>query len=86
SVPGASSLEYKYVIKIDTLNISKWTAGMTEVELTVYDDSWTKEIVKGRKQNWKTFSKPKYFKRNGEDVTVLVFKNEGIIYKRLTNL
>ncbi|MBI3235206.1 MAG: hypothetical protein HYZ42_14425 [Bacteroidetes bacterium] len=86
SVPGASSLDYKFVIKIDTVNLSKWTTGMTEVELTDYDDSWTKEIIKSRKQNWQTFSKPQYFKRNGEDVTMLVFKNEGIIYKRVTNL
>lgn len=85
SVPGASSWDYKFVIKIDTVNISKWTTGMIEVEPTEYDDSWTKEIVKGRKHNWQTFSKPQYFKRNGEDVTVLVFKNEGIIYKRVTN-
>lgn len=86
SFPGASSLDYKFVIKMDTVNISKWTTGMTEVELTDYDDSWTKDIIKGRKQNWQTFSKPQYFKRNGEDVTVLVFKNEGIIFKRVTNL
>lgn len=86
SVPGASSLDYKFVIKIDTVNIAKWTTGMTEVELTDYDDSWTKEITKGRMQNWQTLSKPQYFKRNGENVTMLVFKNEGIIYKRVTNL
>ncbi len=86
SVPGTSSLDYKFVIKIDTENIAKWTTGMTEVELTDYDDSWTKEITKGRKQNWRTLSKPQYFKRNGENVTMLVFKNEGIIYKRVTNL
>ncbi len=86
SVPGASSLDYKFVVKIDTVNISKWTTGMTEIELTSYDDSWTKEIIKGRKQNWSTLSKPLYFRRNGENVTMLVFKNEGIIYKRVINL
>jgi hypothetical protein len=86
SVPGASSWDYKFVIKVDTVNISKWTTGMTEVDLTEYNDSWTKEIIKDRKQNWQTFSNPQYFKRNGENVTMLVFKNEGIIYKRVTNL
>lgn len=86
SVPGASSLDYKFVVKIDTVNISKWTTGMKEIELTSYDDGWTKEIIKSRKQNWRTISKPLYFKRNGENVTMLVFKNEGIIYKRVINL
>jgi hypothetical protein len=86
SVPGASSWDYKFVVKTDTVNISKWILGMTEVGLTSYDDSWTKEITKSRKQNWRTLSKPRYFKRKGDDVTMLVFKNEGIIYKRVINL
>jgi len=30
TVPGASSLYYQFVIKIDTNDISKWTEGMTE--------------------------------------------------------
>jgi hypothetical protein len=86
SVPGASSLEYKFVVRIDTINISKWTTGMQEFELRDYDDSWTKEITKHRKQNWGTYSTPQYFKRHGEDVTMLVFMNEGIIFKRVKNL
>lgn len=86
SVPGASSWDYKFVVRIDTIDFLKWTSGMKEVELTDYDDSWTKEITKHRKQNWVTYSKPLYFIRNGEDVTMLVFKNEGIIYKRVTSL
>jgi len=85
-VPGSSSWDYKFVVRIDTIDISKWTIGMKEVEITHYDDSWTKEITKGRKQNWRTISKPQYFIRSGEDVTMLVFKSEGIIYKRVTNL
>ncbi len=86
SVPGSSSFDYKFVIKLDTVNIPKWTTGMTEVKLTDYDDGWTEEMIKGRKENWQTLSKPQYFKRNDENVMLLVYKNEGIIYKRVTNL
>ena len=86
SVPGASSLDYKFAVRIDTIDISKWTIGMQAVVLTNYDDNWTKEITKDRKQNWKTYSKPQYFIRNGEDVTMLVYKNEGVIFKRVSNL
>jgi hypothetical protein len=85
SVPGASSCDYKFVVKIDTIDIPKWTSGMKEVELSDYDNSWTKEIIKHRNQNWKTYSKPKYFVRNGEEVIMLVFSNEGIIFKRVIN-
>ncbi|MBB4807197.1 hypothetical protein HNP38_002501 [Chryseobacterium defluvii] len=86
SVPGASSWDYKFAIRIDTINISKWTSGMQAIELINYDDNWTKEIIRHRKQNWITYSKPEYFIRKGENVTMLVFKKEGIIFKRVTNL
>ncbi len=86
SVPGASSWDYKFVVKIDTVNISKWTSGMQTVKITDYDDNWTKEITKHRKFNWETNSEPQYFIRNGENVMLLVYKNEGIIFKRVTNL
>ena len=86
AVPGTSSWDYKFVIKVDTIDIPKWISGMKEVELTGYDDSWTKEITKDRNQNWKTSSKPKYFVRNEEDMTMIVFGNEGIIFKRVINL
>lgn len=86
SLPGASSWDYKFVIKLDTFNISKWTNGMQEVEFANYDDSWTKEIIKNRKNNWKTHSEPQYFIRKEENVTMLVYKSEGIIFKRVANL
>lgn len=85
-VPGASSWDYKFAIRIDTLNISKWTSGMQEIGLNEYDDHWTKEITKQRKQNWQTNSEPHYFIRNGENITMLVYKKEGIIFKRVINL
>lgn len=83
SMPGASYADYKFVVKIDTTDIPKWTVGMTAVELDNYDDSWTKEIIQHKKQNWETFSKPKYFVREDEKVTMLVFDKEGIIFKRI---
>lgn len=86
SGPGASSWDYKFVIKIDTVNMIKWTSGMQAVNITDYDDEWTKEITKNRKQNWKTYSAHQYYNRNGEDVTMIVYKNEGILFKRVTKL
>lgn len=81
---GASSWDYKFAIKVDTINIPKWTLGMTEVELTNEDENWTKEITKQRKQNWETHSKPQYYIRIGEEVTMIVYKKEGIIFKHVT--
>jgi hypothetical protein len=85
-LPGASSWDYKFVIKVDTVNIIKWTDGMQAVNIPDYDDRWTKELVKNREQSWKTYSVPQYFVREGENVTMLVYKSEGIIFKRVTKL
>lgn len=82
-IPGASSSDYKFVIKIDSSDFSKWTAEMTEVQLTGYNNSWTHEIIKNRKQNWRIKSKPQYFKREGVNTIVIAFKNEGILFKRI---
>ena len=85
SIPGASDLDYKFAIIIDTINISKWISGMTEVEVSAIDNQWANEIIKERKQNWEFFSKPKYFIRKGENVNIILYKNEGILFKRVTN-
>ncbi len=42
------------------------------------------EIIKQRKQNWETTSEPQFFIRKGEDVTMIIYKNEGVIFKRVT--
>ncbi len=86
SIPGASSWDYKFVIRVDTTNIIDWTNGMKQIELKDYDANWTQELIKNRKQNWKTNSDAEFFGRDGEDVTMVVFRKEGIIYKRVTNL
>lgn len=86
SVPGASSWDYKFVIRLDTANISAWTIGMKQVEPKNFDSNWQQELIKNRKQNWKIISDPEKYVREGDDVTMLVYRNEGIIYKRIINL
>lgn len=86
SIPGASSLDYKFVVRIDTANISAWTNGMKQVEPKDFDNSWQQELLKNRKQNWKIISNPEKYVREGDDVMMLVYRNEGIIYKRIINL
>jgi len=80
SVPGASSLNYQFVIKIDTNDISKWTEGMTE---TSGYSNWMDELLISRKENWNMHSIPKVFTRIGDSVIMFVYNDEGIIYKKL---
>jgi hypothetical protein len=87
SVPGASSLDYKFVIKIDTADIGKWKDGMTKFTPEHYDATWTQEIVKERKENWLTSSLPTYYTRqglpDGWSTTIIAFYSEGIVFKRV---
>ena len=83
SVPGASSLNYQFVIKIDTNDISKWTEGMSEVTNYSTNNYWMDKLPGSRKENWSVHSIPKTFTRIGDGVTMFVYKGEGIIYKRL---
>ena len=83
SVPGASSLNYQFVIKIDTNDISKWTEGMTETSSYSTDNYWMDKLLISRKENWNIHSTPKVFTRIGDSVIIFVYKDEGIIYKKL---
>lgn len=85
SIPGASSLDYKFAIKLAPEDIHKWTGGMDEVFPEAYDVSWTKEITAERNVNWKTSSAPSFFTRKEAEVMMLVYEREGILYKRVIN-
>jgi hypothetical protein len=86
SVPGATSLDYKFVIRIDTNDIEKWTEGFFNTDSIKYDATWTEKMILNRKSIWKKQSKPLVFRRPNENVVLFVFKEEGIIFKRVSNL
>ena len=52
AAPGASSWNYKFVIKVDTADVKKWIGGMERFDPEQFDNSWATEIVKQRKENW----------------------------------
>ena len=87
SVPGASSADYKFVVKVDTGDISKWREGMIKFIPIQYDNTWTKEIVKDSKENWTTNSHPTYYVRQGlpegSNTTLVEYYPEGIVFKRV---
>jgi hypothetical protein len=82
-VPGASSWDYKFVIRVKVSDINKWTEGWIRIKSTDNDLSWTNEIIKKRANEWITISQPEFYTRKGNDVLMIVFRNEGIIYKRV---
>ncbi len=83
SIPGASSLDYKFVIKVEKSAIDKWTADMTKFEPDEMNMDWMKKMIKIRVDQWTAKSKPEFYKKQNENVIIIVFRNEGIIYKRI---
>lgn len=87
TVPGPSYWDYKFAVKINPSDISKWKAGMTDTSILNYNEDWLSKIVSHRKENWmiNKQSRPKFYIRKGENVTTIIFEKEGIVYKSVTN-
>ncbi|MDB4293338.1 hypothetical protein N9954_08020 [Maribacter sp.] len=83
SLPGASSWDYKFAIKVNPADIDNWTKGMSKGKPTDYNFVWTKEIVKERAPEWTTNSQPEFYTRKGDNVTMLIYRFEGILFKRI---
>lgn len=85
AVPGASSWDYKFGIKVKPLNLDKWTEGMIKVGPKDYNIGWTGEITEKRKNEWKPNSKPEFYTRKGKNVMLVMYRTEGVIFKRVIN-
>jgi len=82
-VPGASSWDYKFALKVKPSDINKWTEGMVRFQPNATEIDWTKAIVKKRKEEWMTKSAPEFYKRENGNVLLVVYRKERIIYKRV---
>lgn len=81
-VPGASNWDYKFAIRSNTADLLPWTNGMFRFNKEDYDDSWTRNLIKHRAENWRTDSEPEFYLRKGSNVTLIWYRKEGIIFKR----
>jgi hypothetical protein len=86
TVPGASSWDYKFAIRINPLDVDKWTNGMISIDSVDYNDSWMEMIIKVRAEDWRTESEPEIYTRKGDNVMMFVYRNEGILFKSVVNL
>lgn len=83
SIPGPSALNYKFAVKVDTADVSKWYDGMTEVSIGVDSIGWTEDITQHRKENWQTSGTPRYYERTGQGVKMIVYPKDGILFKKV---
>ncbi|MCM0666077.1 hypothetical protein [Flavobacterium tyrosinilyticum] len=87
TVPGSSSRDYKFVIKIKNAHIPLWTKDLEKVKGNLETEKWMKSLGETRQNNWKTISEPIFYKRKNEpNGTIIVFEKEGIIYKHINQL
>lgn len=83
TIPGASSWDYKFVIKVNSADIDKWTTGFSTMQFSNIDKGWMSKIIEKKPNDWKTNSKPEAYMRKGQNVTMLIYRSEGIIFKRV---
>lgn len=80
-LPGSSSWDYKFVIKVDTVDIKYWLKDMIRIHPDDFNFDWTYKLIKLREVEWETKSNPEFYKRLESHVFVMVHRYEGILYK-----
>jgi hypothetical protein len=86
TVPGASSWNYKFAIKVNPSDIDKWTHDMILTDSVDYDDSWMRKLVQKRTTVWRVDSEPEFYTRKGDGIVIVFYRPEGILFKRIVNL
>lgn len=82
-IPGPSSWNYVYAVKVDSNDIAKWVEGQSKPI-----DSSDYETIKSfldMDNTWKLKSTPEYYEVNSKE-NVFVFRHESIIIKTCNNL
>ncbi|MGH1336577.1 MAG: hypothetical protein ACRBFS_10645 [Aureispira sp.] len=83
SIPGASYWDYKMALQVPLAEVGQWTNGMTKVATLKNDLEWITQIIEQRKKEWKTNSPPEFFIEEGAKTIAVVYKEEGIVFKRI---
>ncbi|MES2848733.1 MAG: hypothetical protein V4685_06730 [Bacteroidota bacterium] len=86
SVPGASSWNYKFGVMVNKNDIYKWTNDLRDTTFKAPDFNWILKLIRNRPQNWSLHSKPKFYIGNSLDDILVVYENEGAIFRQIINL
>jgi hypothetical protein len=85
SLPGASSWNYEFGVLVNKNDIPKWTKDLRDTTFKTPDYSWILELIKYRSQNWSLHSKPTFYIGNSNEDILVVYENEGAIFRRIIN-
>ncbi len=80
TVPGASSWQYRFVIKVNPTNIDKWLDGVVKMDID-YNAGWMKNLIHCRKEKWRIKSTPEIYVHEESRTAIIVYREEGILFK-----
>ncbi|WP_103069156.1 hypothetical protein [Aquimarina sediminis] len=83
AIPGASSWDYQFVVKVEPTMVTNWTIGFQKSDNKEYETGWTDDLVAHRDNNWERKSTPQLYNRVDDNTIVIVYQKEGIVFKRV---
>ena len=81
--PELPPVDYKFAVKVKPSEIDKWTEGMQKIEKPEENEDWINVLIEKRKSDWSHNSEPEYYERNGANVIQILYRQEGIVFKRV---
>lgn len=83
SVPGASYWDYKFVIKLDSAHIDPWINQLTQTSCDTTDQSWMNQLIQKRASKWTIVTSPECYKDSTRGLSIIIYRTEGILFKRV---
>lgn len=74
--------DYRYVVKVNPENIDKWLKGFKKVSPSESFEEWPNKLIRIRTEEWPLQSTPEYYAMENEINYVLVYRKEGVIFKK----
>ncbi|SHJ06338.1 hypothetical protein [Pseudozobellia thermophila] len=78
--------DYRYVIKLNPEDIDKWLKGFEKVNPSESFEEWPDKLIRIRRDEWPLQSTPEYYAMENEMVYMLVYRKEGVIFKKAISL
>jgi hypothetical protein len=76
-VPGASSWEYMYAVKLKRIDIDKWTIGYKKEEDEGININWIRKRL-SLGENFELKSEPEIYEKSYKE-SIIVFRNDSIV-------
>ena len=78
---GPTDYYYQYVVKVKPDDVVLWTKSHNQTDCDENNKDWTEKLIRHRKENWTTNSKPVCF--SSDSRIVIAYIPEGIIYYQI---